>query len=259
MAESKEGGQPIDREEIDQGSRVTQEGQPSGSAAATRAEQPSGSAATRLGQSDGAAAAQAEGHGASAGGHDGAAAAHAQAQPKKRRHWPIVVGVVLVVLVAAGAGFFVWHNQPSFCNAICHSPMDNYVNGYYEDSSLLANTHMKANVTCLECHEATISDQVNEACAYMSGDFSVDENGNILTVGVSADQSFCTNGACHNMDDVKAATANWGGEEGVNPHDSHQGTLYCSDCHSVHGTSNLYCNACHDWKVPDGWTSASKE
>ena len=36
-----------------------------------------------------------------------------------------IVGVVVaVVLVCAGGGFYVWHNQPSFCNAICHEPMD---------------------------------------------------------------------------------------------------------------------------------------
>ena len=45
--------------------------------------------------------------------------------PKKRpkRGW-IVAGAVAAVIVVAGAGFWVWHEQPSFCNAICHSPMD---------------------------------------------------------------------------------------------------------------------------------------
>lgn len=41
-----------------------------------------------------------------------------------KKKWPIVVGVVAVVLIAAGAGFWVWHEQPSFCAAICHTPMD---------------------------------------------------------------------------------------------------------------------------------------
>ncbi|MDU1389817.1 MAG: salivary glue protein Sgs-3, partial [Eggerthella sp.] len=44
----------------------------------------------------------------------------------RTRKWPIVVGVVVVVLIAAGAGFWVWHEQPSFCAAICHTPMDEY-------------------------------------------------------------------------------------------------------------------------------------
>ena len=46
------------------------------------------------------------------------------APKRKRKKWPITVGVIAVVLVVAGAGFWVWHEQPSFCNAICHTPMD---------------------------------------------------------------------------------------------------------------------------------------
>ena len=49
------------------------------------------------------------------------------AAQKKKKKWPIVVGVVVAVLVVAGAGFWVWHEQPSFCNAICHDPMDPYL------------------------------------------------------------------------------------------------------------------------------------
>ena len=52
------------------------------------------------------------------------------APQKKRKKWPVVVGVVVAVLVVAGAGFFVWHEQPSFCNAICHTPMDAYLPTY---------------------------------------------------------------------------------------------------------------------------------
>ena len=48
---------------------------------------------------------------------------------RRGRRWPIVVGVIAAVVVAAGAGFWVWHEQPSFCNAVCHDPMDAYVDG----------------------------------------------------------------------------------------------------------------------------------
>jgi len=54
----------------------------------------------------------------------------APAAKKARKKWPIVVGVVVAVLVVAGAGFWVWHEQPSFCNAICHTPMDPYLPTY---------------------------------------------------------------------------------------------------------------------------------
>ena len=57
----------------------------------------------------------------------------AQAAPKKKgKKLPIILGVVAVVIVAAGAGFFVWHEQPTFCNAICHTPMDAYVETYVD-------------------------------------------------------------------------------------------------------------------------------
>lgn len=42
----------------------------------------------------------------------------------RRAKASIVIGVVAAVIIAAGAGFAVWHDQPSFCNAICHTPMD---------------------------------------------------------------------------------------------------------------------------------------
>ncbi|MEG0621206.1 MAG: salivary glue protein Sgs-3, partial [Raoultibacter sp.] len=44
------------------------------------------------------------------------------AAKKKGKKWPIVVGVVVAVLVVAGIGGFIWHEQPSFCSAICHTP-----------------------------------------------------------------------------------------------------------------------------------------
>ena len=68
-----------------------------------------------------------------------------------KKKWPIVVGVVAVVLVAAGAGFFVWHEQPSFCNAICHTPMDGIVK-----SMLSVGAHMpRATSTALMTSTAT--------------------------------------------------------------------------------------------------------
>ena len=47
--------------------------------------------------------------------------------PKRAHRGAIVGGVVAVVVVVAAIGAFVWHEQPSFCNAICHTPMDGYL------------------------------------------------------------------------------------------------------------------------------------
>ena len=79
------------------------------------------------------------------------------AKMTRKNKW-IIVGVVAAVLVVAGAGFWVWHEQPSFCNAICHSPMDKYVETYYEgDPGKLVTAHAEAGDACLDCHEAEIT------------------------------------------------------------------------------------------------------
>lgn len=175
--------------------------------------------------------------------------------PRKRgkRAW-LIVGVVVMVVVVAAGGFLVWHEQPGFCNAVCHDPMDNYVNGYYHDTGLLANTHERAGVTCLECHEADLGQQVAEGAKWAAGDFVIDDAGNLVTQNVTADQEMCATGECHDLGEVVATTQEWGGEKGVNPHLSHQGEgIDCGNCHDMHGSSFMYCNTCHDYQVPEGW------
>lgn len=174
--------------------------------------------------------------------------------PKRRRAWPIVIATVAVVFVAAGVGFTVWHEQPSFCNAVCHEPMDAYVDGYLENDALLASDHRKADVSCLQCHEPSIEEQVAEGMSWLRGDYRMGESGMLATVGVTADAGQCAKSGCHDFEEVVASTENWAGEAGVNPHDSHQGVaIDCSNCHSVHGSSYMYCNTCHDYSLPSGW------
>ena len=191
----------------------------------------------------------------------------AQAQFKKGKKAPkskkkfITLGVIVAVIVVAGVGFGVWHNQPSFCNSVCHSPMDNYVNGYYNNSteSAGANTHQVNNVTCLQCHEATLEEQLSEASAWVQGSYQTDSNGSLHKTLVTADKKMCAKSGCHDWNEVVAATENWGGNSGVNPHRSHQGeAIDCSNCHGVHTQSMMYCNTCHEFKVPDGWATPTK-
>ena len=108
----------------------------------------------------------------------------------------------------------------------------------------------------LKCHEAKLSDQVAEGLSWVRGDFATDETGHLTTHGVTADKKMCASAGCHDWEGVLAATEDWGGEAGVNPHASHQGeAVDCSYCHGAHGSSYMYCNACHDYAVPDGWES----
>ena len=39
----------------------------------------------------------------------------------------IVAAVVVAVVILAGCGMFAWHNSPSFCGTVCHTPMSKYV------------------------------------------------------------------------------------------------------------------------------------
>jgi hypothetical protein len=157
------------------------------------------------------------------------------------------------VLVALVAGGLIWHEKPSFCNAICHSPMDRYVKGYYSgDAKLLITKHAKS-AECLDCHKPTLSQQLSEAAKWITKNYS-----DPLEKRKLATRAFCLTEGCHVADEVASKTENYGGSEGVNPHASHQGDLDCYHCHSMHGTSTLFCNKCHSMDLPDGWTECTE-
>lgn len=74
---------------------------------------------------------------------------------------------------------------------------------------------------------------------------------------------------CHSRDSIVAATANFEGIEGLNPHASHTESYDCMKCHSMEGTNVLVCNtACHGgyhgdgegWPLPnENWANPSDE
>ncbi|AJC11771.1 hypothetical protein JI75_02925 [Berryella intestinalis] len=181
-----------------------------------------------------------------------------------------IVGCIAAVVVAVGVGFNVWHATPQFCNAICHQPMDSYVEGYLNSDQPIMAAHREANVSCLDCHPATLKEQVAEAVSWARGDFETDARGKLAAEGISFDYKKCASGGCHDFEAIAASTQDWGGRKGVNPHFSHQYyggedsgevlsgsmgayAMDCSYCHSSHGTSQMWCNGCHDFKTPDGW------
>ena len=181
--------------------------------------------------------------------------------PKKRpkRGW-IVAGVVAAIIVVAGAGFWVWHEQPSFCNAICHSPMDYYVETYDSgDPNLGVTVHAKAGESCLDCHTAELTTQISEVCAWVSDNYPMTEDGTMLATGKQfASEEFCARAECHrgkSFDEITAGLWGFAGnDEKYNPHSSHQDmALECGDCHKAHENQVLVCNECHDLTLPEGW------
>ena len=217
------------------------------------------------------------------------AAVEEKSAKKGKKKWPIVVGVVAVVLVAAGAGFWTWHEQPSFCSAICHTPMDAYGVTYEEGTtdkygnevsgaaqhSMLAFSHKELNNSaCMDCHVPTMSEQIAEGIGWVTGNYVIageQKNGSGMTYldkrttadltearGVPADE-FCLNEACHNMTraDLKDMTEDL--SESRNPHNFQHGDYDCGICHQAHAQSVNYCSSCHaDAPIPEGWLSVSQ-
>jgi hypothetical protein len=198
---------------------------------------------------------------------------------------PIVI-LVVAVIAAVGSGFWVWHEQPSFCNAVCHTPMDAVVNAYSQPagvqgidkwgntvsntSAMLAVSHQAskseggAGANCLSCHTPTISQQVNEVVEWASGNTPVFNNSTYTYVlgerGTTelgewlnqSGDSFCLKSGCHVNSDGSVMTRQdliaKTSEYGIrNPHMAMHGqTRDCSDCHKAHRASVNTCSQCHD-------------
>ena len=208
------------------------------------------------------------------------------AAKKNRKRPAIAVGVIVAVLVVAGAGFWVWHETPGFCSAICHTPMDAYGKAYAQEanttgvdkwgnevsdtSAMLAVSHQVseedggASATCLSCHVPTISEQVSEGMSWLTGDYTVvanDASGSVLpetelsqlTAARGADsEEFCLNESCHDLtrDELTELTS----DLAFNPHDTKHGERVCSDCHKAHRASVYVCAECHtEAELPSGW------
>lgn len=197
----------------------------------------------------------------------------------KGRKAKVALVVCAAIVAVGGVGFMIWHEQPSFCNAICHAPQDP-LNATYEASSgepgedkwgnpvedmgdLLVVAHKEeGGLTCLDCHEPTLTQQLSEGLLWVTGnyDYPLDERTlTDLNHYLKADDpnEFCLNEACHNVtyDDLAALTESYGE---YNPHvtEARHQQLECGDCHKSHRQSVNACSRCHDEaSIPDGWLS----
>lgn len=175
---------------------------------------------------------------------------------KKRNKLLIMAVAVFALLVIAGIAGWKWHEQPSFCSAVCHKVMAPYVESW-QDSDLLARSHAEADIYCLDCHEPTLSEQMTEAKKYVTGDYRTPLE------SATFPSSFCLE--CHgSYDELAEKTADYEYEgvavnphaqlvdqtvaSGVNPHGTSNSTrIECSSCHTMHDDSPgiVYCFGCH--------------
>lgn len=166
---------------------------------------------------------------------------------RRKKRLLITLGVVIVIIATAGTAGIIWHNQPGFCSTICHSTMSPYYEGYVSaDKSLLVTAHAEADTVCLDCHDASLGEQVSEIIVQVSGNYEAP-----LSFRQIGTREMCLD--CHDSYDALAdSTSDFDPKR--NPHSSHEGMLECYDCHRVHQQSVLQCSECHgDMNVPDGW------
>lgn len=204
---------------------------------------------------------------------------------RDKRKTPIILGVVAAIVIVAGAGMWVWHEQPSFCGAICHVPMDPYLDTYEAEpgqsatdkwgndvvdaSAMTAAYHrVSSDATCLSCHTPVLSEQVSEGINWVSGNYEVVLNdaydGVLLERGATdlteasgaANDELCLNESCHNI--TRDELAEMTSDRAFNPHVIQHDKLDCTTCHKAHRASVYYCTKCHDEAesdLPVGWLS----
>lgn len=211
--------------------------------------------------------------------------------PKKKRNKPLIFGIVAVIVIAAGIGMFVWHEQPSFCSTMCHIE-STYVDNYMQEqgvagrdkygqqvtntNAMMAVLHRntkataKPEVVCVDCHVPNVMELANDGIHLVTGDYPLPRNERNLAGMKSWDgepgESFCANGNCHvyllddngqlSYDKLEASTKG----RAFNPHERHHEmlTLDCSDCHKGHRASTIVCTGCHQHEnvaLPDGWVT----
>lgn len=196
--------------------------------------------------------------------------------PKKKHRGGIIAGVVVIVLVLAGVGLWTWHEQPTFCNAVCHIPMDTYVETYYaqaegsatdkwgntvtDTSAMMVCTHADAGVTCLDCHVPSMQQQISEVGETISGDYDYPLEEQSITYLLTNSgrtgnsDTMCLTEGCHDLtrEDLTELTA----DMPRNPHSWQHGEIECDTCHKSHRASVLQCTQCHEdaeEELPDGW------
>ena len=167
----------------------------------------------------------------------------------------VTIGVILAVVLVGGIGFYQWHEQPSFCGAICHNPMDMYLVNYTDGQNdaygnemktdahkmaMMAYMHKEVNSqTCLQCHVAAMEEQITEGVHWVTGNFETagtnslgytymhEATGDQLVKyrSVTADE-FCLVPGCHTdtagnevltREQLTAVTANLAADLGANP------------------------------------------
>lgn len=212
------------------------------------------------------------------------------AAPAPKKHKKAVVAVVIVaVLVVAGIGFNIWHEQPSFCQTMCHIE-NTYVNNYSQPqnsvgtdkygnevsntNAMMAVLHShtdasaKPEIVCVDCHVPNNFELAHDGMNYVTGNYVYPRNersdDDLMKWDNKDGTQFCVNENCHaylrgadgkvDRDKLEQSTQRMD----FNPHSQHHEgiEMTCTECHKGHRASVLECTGCHDdVELPDGWVT----
>lgn len=201
-----------------------------------------------------------------------AASADKPETKRKGKRSTIIIAVVAVVVVLGAAGW-IWHEQPSFCDAICHTPMNGYLATYEatpgqsatdkwgnqvaDASGMLSAVHRtnSSKATCLSCHQPILSQQIGEGASWISGDYTLiatTDNANgvlserstteLASASNSKGDSFCLRSGCHvnsdgsvmTRDDLTALTEKTSDDPSVTIRNPHSWQHGQQECSSCH-------------------------
>lgn len=123
-------------------------------------------------------------------------------------------------------------------------------------AAVLLSAALLSLVACSPNGTSESSSGSSDECAWSAG-YEVGADGLVQTMdGSMSVHDFCL--SCHDDGDtstgmdwdiIHKATADWKGEVGVNPHESHLGATDCSLCHADGHSMVMYCNNCHDMEL----------
>ena len=215
------------------------------------------------------------------------------AAPAPKKHKKAVVAVVIVaVLVVAGIGFNIWHEQPSFCQTMCHientyvsnysQPQnsvgtDKYGNTVSNTNAMMAVLHSHTNasakpeIVCVDCHVPNNFELAHDGMNYVTGNYVYPRNersdDDLMKWDNKDGTQFCVNENCHaylrgadgkvDRDKLEQSTQRMD----FNPHSQHHEgiEMTCTECHKGHRASVLECTGCHkDVELPDGWVTKER-
>lgn len=162
-------------------------------------------------------------------------------KPNKRLWFKLSIAAniaIMVGIVIVATGAFVIHESntnPDFC-ASCHL-MQSHVTSY-DTSGNLDYVHQQAGVQCKDCHDYSLSDEIKAGIKFVTHDYDVDENGELLQRDFG--DAICTQ--CHISREHVALATDFLYR---NPHDSPMGVFTCNTCHLSHTGQIDYCGTCH--------------